>query len=103
MIYEYLKQRGAYGRGRAVPGREIRRDLNCTSRRFDRILYDERKAGRLICNYSSAGGGYYLPASVEEVKGFVIAQESRIKKHAVTLRAARAYLKAHGAAKASSH
>lgn len=103
MIYEYLKRRGAYGKSAAIPGDVIRGDLCLPIRRFDRILYGERKAGRLICNNATAGGGYYLPECVDDVKEFVRVQESRIKKHAVTLRAARDYLKEHTAAPASSH
>lgn len=93
MIYEYLKQRRAYGVNHAVPGKTIRQDLGYTARRFDAALYKERKAGRLICNKSKAGGGYYLPACVEDVREFVRQQEGRIKKHAVTLKAAREFLK----------
>lgn len=103
MIYEYLRQHEAYGKSSAIPGDTIRGDLCLSLRHFDRILYGERKAGRLICNNATVGGGYYLPACLDDVKEFVRVQESRIKKHAVTLRAARAYLKEHEAAPASSH
>lgn len=103
MIYEYLHSHEAYGKSAAIPGDTIRGELGLTTRRFDRILYRERKAGKLIYNKSTAGGGYYLPSCVGDVIEFVRVQESRIKKHAVTLRAARAYLKDHGKKLASSH
>lgn len=99
MIYEYLHSHEAYGKSAAIPGDTIRGELGLTTRQFDRILYRERKA----CNKSTAGGGYYLPSCVGDVIEFVRVQESRIKKHAVTLRAARAYLKDHGKKLASSH
>lgn len=95
MIYEYLKERGAYGARKAVPGKEIMHHMECTARRFDAVLYAERKAGCLICNKSTVG--YYLPACVEDVREFVRQQEGRIKKHAVTLKAARAFLKQQAA------
>ena len=103
MIYEYLHGHDAYGKSAAISGDTIRSELGLPARRFDRILYSERKAGKLICNKTTAGGGYYLPSCVGDVIEFVRVQESRIKKHAVTLRAARAYLKEHGKKMASSH
>lgn len=93
MIFEYLDDRKAYGRNKAVSAVELRNYMKCTPRRLHALIYSERKAGKLICSTSTAGGGYYLPASVEDVRDFVRMQEGRIKKHAVTLRAARAFLK----------
>lgn len=97
-IYNYLKERVAYGKSKAVMAREIRARLNLTARQLDTALYRERKAGRIIISKTTDGGGYYLPATREEVLAFVRQQEGRIKKHASTLRAARAFLKNHAAA-----
>lgn len=97
-IYDYLKERGAYGKSKAVTARDIRARLNLTARQLDTALYRERKAGRLIISKTTGGGGYYLPSCVGDVLDFQHVQEGRIKKHAVTLRAARAYLKEHAAA-----
>lgn len=98
MIYEYLKRRGAYGKENAVKTAEIRESLHCNARMIDFLVFSERKAGQLIISKTTDGGGYYLPATREEVLAFVRQQEGRIKKHAVTLRAARAFLKNHAAA-----
>lgn len=102
MIYEYLKERGAYGTGKAIHKKEMLERWGCTARQFDAALYEERKAGRLICNKSTIGGGYYLPASVEDVREFVRQQEGRIKKHAVTLKAAREFLRQRAAGRGSN-
>ena len=92
-IYDYLKGRGAYGKSKSITAREIRARLNLTARQLDASLYRELRAGQLIISKTADGGGYYLPASVEDVREFVRQQEGRIKKHAVTLKAAREFLR----------
>lgn len=97
MIYEFLKQCGAYGEEKAVKQEEIRNLFQLTARRFDAQVYKERAAGRIIISKTKDGGGYYLPATVEEIEGFVRVQESRIKKHAIAARPAREFMKTHRA------
>ena len=99
MIYEYLKERGAYGKDNAALSLEICAAFEeLTPRRLQKQIYTERREGRIICSRTDEGGGYYLPAAEEDVLAFVKQQEGRIKSHAVAVRAARRWLKEHKAA-----
>lgn len=91
MISDILRKLGAVGKAHAVRTKAVMKAAGISNRKIRAAVYRERKAGVLIC--SDTKGGYYLPASVEEVRDFIRIQERRIESHAVTLRAARAYVR----------
>lgn len=93
MIYEYLEECGAVGPDRAVNGETLRKYLELPPRRLNEQINRERREGKVICSRTDNGGGYYLPATVEDVRELVRQQEGRIRAHALTIRAARQWLK----------
>lgn len=75
MIYELLKRAGAIGRDKAMSTKAIMTALHMTDRReVVRMVADERQAGQLVC--SSWGGGYFLPATADEIRE----QKKRLEK-----------------------
>lgn len=57
-ILEYLKNRCAYGGGRAVPGKQIQRDVSLRERDLYAMIQAEREQGAPIC---AGSRGYFLP------------------------------------------
>lgn len=96
-IYKVLKENGAIGEENAMTKREIMEVLEVhNARRITDTVNTERKDKQnpvIICSVMHGKGGYYIPATDEEIERFIHQQESRIKEHAETLKAARLYLK----------
>lgn len=75
MLYEYLQEKGATGAENAISTAAIQAAFKLGRRGVVQLAADERKAGRLICTGGGAGG-YYIPATDEEI----IAQRKRLEK-----------------------
>lgn len=93
MIHEYLEENHAIGENNAIPTKEIVRALNIGQRAITRQVLQERSGGALICAKSNGNGGYYMPATIEEIEHQKNALERRIKMHALALRPFREKLK----------
>jgi len=61
-----------------------------SARELQTIIARERKAGAVIL--SSCAGGYYLPASREEVEEFVRTQDKKARSIMFVLKSARQYM-----------
>lgn len=96
-IYETLKENQAIGEDNAMTMQEIMEVLEVhNARRISEMVNTERKDQQnpvIICSVLHGAGGYYIPATDEEIARFVYQQKSRIKEHAETIRAAQLYLK----------
>lgn len=57
------------------------------------MVAKERAAGALICSTTVNGGGYYLPATVDEVREQRDRMEKGIKARAIVLRPFRRFMK----------
>lgn len=68
MLYELLKERKAVGKKNALKTSEILEALHTSTRVLKRMVAEERRQGKLICSALNCGGGYYLPASLEEIE-----------------------------------
>lgn len=93
MIQEYLKRRAAIGEENAILTETIHQDLKITCREITRKVLQERSGGALICAKTTGKGGYYMPATIEEVEHQKNALESRIKRHVTALKPFREKLK----------
>lgn len=93
MIAEYLTEKGAIGEDHAIPTRDITRELNITKRAIVSRVGDERKNGALICGKSTGGGGYYIPATMDEIIQQANKLEHGIKMRALALKPFRRVLK----------
>lgn len=93
MIAEYLKEKGAIGEDHAIPTRDITRELNITKRAIVSRVGDERKNGALICGKSTGDGGYYIPATMDEIIHQANKLEHGIKMRALALKPFRRTLK----------
>jgi hypothetical protein len=95
MIKEYLIQEGAVGAENAITTQALMCAFHMTDRKVIAVVADERKNGALICERRSEGGGYYMPATDEEI----LKQKARFEKgfvsRAYALRPFRAWAKAH--------
>lgn len=65
-VRKFLEYMKAYGEKKAVKAADVARALDVTSRRVRAMVYEERAAGALICD-NTTPGGYFLPASPEDV------------------------------------
>ena len=95
MIREYLKSHGAIGRNRALTTTAIINALRINKRQLVEMVANERAAGALICSTTSGKGGYFLPATVQEIKEQRDTLEKGIKVRAMALRPFRQYMQAH--------
>lgn len=93
MIFEYLKKNHAIGANNAIPTKEIERAFDIGKRTIARQVLQERSGGALICAKTTGKGGYYMPATIEEIEHQKDALERRIKMHALALKPFRAKLK----------
>lgn len=95
MIREYLKDHGAIGRKKALTTTAIITALHLNKRQLVEIVAKERAAGALICSTTSGRGGYYLPASFQEIKEQKDILEQGIRVRAMALRPFRRYIQKH--------
>lgn len=93
MIREYLEENHAIGADNAILTKEIEHALNIPPRTITRKVLEERSGGALICAKTTGHGGYYMPATIEEIEHQKNALERRIKMHALALKPFRAKLK----------
>lgn len=94
-VKEYLEKRGAYGVGRAVSTRELVDALHTEDRHIKRMVANERAAGALICSTTAKRGGYFLPATVDDVLKEAEKLERGIVKRAAVLAPFRAFRRKH--------
>ena len=99
MIREYLEENHAIGADNAILTKEIEHALNIPTRTITRKVLEERSGGALICAKTTEHGGYYMPATIEEIEHQKNALESRIKRHALALKPFRQALKDYKAGK----
>lgn len=93
MIHEYLEENHAIGASNAISTKELEQALNIKQRVITQRVLEERSGGALICAKTTEHGGYYMPATIEEIEHQKNALERRIKMHALALRPFRAKLK----------
>lgn len=74
------------GRAHARKKPELLNATGLNDRAFRKGVETLRRAGVVIC---SGDRGYYLPASLEELQGFIRQEESRAKSTFYTLKSAR--------------
>ncbi len=92
-IENYLKERNAVGRENAVLSRDITKDLSISKRAIVKQVLEERSNGALICSTTSGNGGYYLPATIEEIESQKRVLENGFKMRALAVRPFRRALK----------
>ncbi len=93
MIEKFLRERGAIGADKAIKTKDIMEALHLKKRALTERVARERAAGALICAITTEGGGYFMPASSEEVVKQWKALERGIPFRAMALRPFRAYVK----------
>ncbi len=91
-IHEYLKKHGAIGINKAITTNAICNALQVNRRQLVDVVAKERAAGALICSTTGGKGGYYLPASVEEIKQQKEKLENGIRERANAVRPFRDYM-----------
>ncbi len=79
------------GRKNAIPMRELALLLNVYPRALRAIIQRERANGAAICS-DFRGGGYYLPANVDEALDYLNQQKARVKSAAAALNGVRAFI-----------
>lgn len=85
------------GKGNAIPSKELADFLGVGSvRELQQEIARERAAGAVILSTCQEGGGYYLPATNQEVREFIRTLKSRGKNTLLALRSARNYLRHTG-------
>lgn len=95
MIKEYLVQEGAVGAENAITTQTLMDAFHIERRRVIAVVANERKNGALICENRGKRGGYYMPATNEEILGQKARFEKGFVSRAYALRPFRAWAKAH--------
>ncbi len=93
MIKEYLQARAAIGKDHAIGTKDIMDQYHMRRRAIVRQVAKEREAGALICSTTTKGGGYFLPATREEIAKEKVKMEKGIAYRARALRPFRAFMK----------
>lgn len=93
MIEDYLKKREARGQECAISMKALIFAFAASERAIKRMVAKERAAGALICSTTVNGGGYYLPATVDEVREQRDRMGKGIKARAIVLRPFRRFMK----------
>ncbi len=93
MIKEYLQARAAIGKDHAIGTKDIMEQYHMKKRAIVRQVAKEREAGALICSTTTKGGGYFLPATREEIAKEKVKMEKGIAYRARALRPFRAFMK----------
>lgn len=78
-IESILTEYGAIGEAAAIPKAVLLQVTGISPRAIRRRVQNERMAGAIICGKMHGEGGYYLPATREEIEHFTNAQNSRIR------------------------
>ena len=81
-VLQYLQ----YGRDNAIVGRELRAKTGLPDRVLRKTLEGIRRGGQVVISDSV---GYYLPATLEEIQGFIRQEEARARSTFFTLKSAR--------------
>lgn len=97
MIYEYLKTKAAIGRNRAISTKEIMNRCHMGKRKVVKVVSKERATGALICSTTTKGGGYFLPASIDDIAKERDKMEKGIAYRAMALKPFRAFMKQQNA------
>ncbi len=97
MIKEYLQARAAIGKDHAIGTKDIMEQYHMRKRAIVRQVAKEREAGALICSTTTKGGGYFLPATMEEITKERDKMEKGIAYRAMALRPFRAAVKQQAA------
>lgn len=85
------------GKENAIPAKDLTDLIGLGSvRELQQEIARERAAGAVILSTCQDGGGYYLPATDQEVREFIRTLESRGKNTLLALRSARNYLRQAG-------
>ena len=85
------------GKENAIPSKELTDYLGLGSvRELQQEIARERAAGAVILSTCQEGGGYYLPATDQEVREFIRTLENRGKNTLLALKSARNYLRHTG-------
>jgi|GEM_PF-1822617 len=92
MIYEILKAQNAKGPERAITRNELMRKTGLELRELRRMIQRERRH-HIICGKTTGEGGYYRPASREQIKEYRQLFEKRIAQFAETLALPRRMMK----------
>ena len=95
MIREYLKSHGAIGVKRAITTNTLVNALQVNRRQLVNMVAKERANGALICSTTKGKGGYYLPASVQEIKEQKEKLENGIRERAKAVQPFRRYMETH--------
>ncbi len=93
MIMEYLETRDAYGKSHVISTKDIMNQYHMTKRAVVRRVAREREEGALICSTTAKGGGYFLPATAEDIAKEKAKMEIGIARRARVLRPFRAFMK----------
>lgn len=89
LVHEYLK----IGKENAIRSKALAEICGFRSvRELQAAIEKERRAGAVILSTSQDGGGYYLPASKDEVKAFVRTLQHRAKNTMLAAESARQLL-----------
>jgi hypothetical protein len=90
MITDYSKILSR-GKENAIPAPILAEMMHFkTTRKLAADIARSRAAGQIIC--SSTSGGYYLPATRDEIREFINTLENRAKKTFISIRSAKAEL-----------
>lgn len=90
--YDFLPR----GKNNAISPQELMWKLGFKDARALRADISRARAdGQMILSSQGGRGGYYLPASDEEVGEYIKVMTTRAKSSFIAVRAARTYLKAH--------
>lgn len=92
MIREYLKSHGAIGKKKALTTNALINALQVNRRQLVDMVAKERAGGALICSTTKGKGGYYLPASVQEIKEQKDKLENGIRERAKAVQPFRRYM-----------
>ena len=98
-IEKYLKECHAIGRENVVLTDTIVKALAIGERTVVKRVLEERANGALICSTTSGHGGYYLPATIEEIETQKAILENGFKQRALAVRPFRRALAEYKAGK----
>ena len=81
------------GRENAIPAKELARLAGLSSvRELQKKIAHERARGAVILSTCESGGGYFRPASRDEIRDFINTLESRARNTRCALHSAKAAL-----------
>ena len=80
------------GKKNRISSTELERLADCDKRSLKGAISRLRRNGVLICS-SVYSGGYYLPASSEELEEWVRTEQARIRTHRAAIKPAVDFLK----------